>query len=127
MNMNSRFFSVWNVDEAECSTGLKQHVAAVLACLLGIVFIFVETQNRFVRYCAVQSLFAGAIWMLGHIALSVLSVLPIVGVVFVLVRALFALGVMLVVGAMAYLAYHHKKLILPVVSKYAEEWSNPDA
>ncbi|MBN2527138.1 MAG: hypothetical protein JXR76_12160 [Deltaproteobacteria bacterium] len=124
--MNNRFFSIWNVDNTPCSTGLQQNTASALACLFGIVFVFAEYQNRFVRYCAVQSLFAGAIWMLVFIALSVLSLTPLLGAVFLLARALFTLLMMVAVGVMAYLAYKGKKVVLPWVSKYAENWSAPD-
>lgn len=126
MNTNNRFFSIWNVDESECSTGLPQNVASALACLFGIVFIFAETRNRFVRYCAVLSLFFGAIWMLVFIAASVLSALPLLGIIFLLVRALFSLAMMVGIGLLTGLAYRGKKVVLPVISKYAEEWSTPD-
>ena len=126
MSTNNRFFSVWKVDDAPCSTGLQQNVASVLACLFGIVFVFVETKNRFVRYCAVLSLFSGAAWMLVFIALSIFSAAPVLGLAFILVRALFTLVMMFAVGAMAFLAYRGKKVVLPWVSKYAEDWSAPD-
>lgn len=127
MNSSNRFFYTEQVSQSPCSTGLDQNSAGILAYVFGIIFIFIETQNRFVRYCAVQSLFVWSAWMLLFLVLSVLSALPLVGIVFELIRALVSLGFVASIGGLAYMASQGRKVIFPLISKYANEWSDPDA
>ncbi|MBN2342333.1 MAG: hypothetical protein JXX29_15530 [Deltaproteobacteria bacterium] len=126
MNSNKRFFLIVDVADSSCSTGLDQKTAGILAYLFGIVFIFIESENRFVRYCAVQSLFLWAAWMLLFIALSVFSAFPLIGMIFELVRALMSLIVLVTIAGLAVMAGKNKKVMFPFVSRYADEWSDPD-
>jgi uncharacterized membrane protein len=58
------------------STGLPSNIAAALACIPligGLVFYFLERQDRFVRFYAMQSIILGGIYLLCWIVYSILT------------------------------------------------------
>jgi uncharacterized membrane protein len=115
-----------NVEESPSSCGLKQPVAALLASLFGLVFVFVESKNRFVRYCAAMSVFIWVGLMAGLIFVSLLSAIPLVGLVFRLMGSLISFAAFGGLGFLAYFAYKGKKVKVFQLSSYAEDWSRPD-
>lgn len=90
------------------STGLEANVAGLLCYVLGwisgLVFILIEKENKFVRFHAMQSIVAfGAITVVS-IALSILGVIPFIGVVFNIINWIigvlaFVLWIILMVKA----------------------------
>ncbi len=121
------FFHFEPVDTAPSSTGMEQRMAAALACLFGLVFVFIESKNRFVRYCAVMSLFTWAAWMLSFLALGIVAWIPLIGLVFQVVQATLSLLALVIMGLMAWNAWRNKKLVVFRVSHFADEWSRPDS
>ncbi len=110
------------------STGMQAKTEALLSYLLGwfsgIIFLFVERKNRFVRFSAAQSTIFFGIVSLFYLLLRLISLIPILG---------FLLGpvigfVSTVVGFVVFLiwvflmiqAYRGKKVRLPFISSYAE-------
>ena len=60
------------------STGLPSNVAAAIACIPlvgGIIFYYLEKQDSFVRFYAMQSIVLGGAWLLFYIAASIVGVI----------------------------------------------------
>jgi uncharacterized membrane protein len=107
--------------------GMDANMAAGLSYLVGwitgLVFFLVEKQNRFVRFHAMQSI----IWFGGltvlFVVLSVLEMIPFVGLI------LFCLsGLLAVLGIVSWvillvMAFQGKYFKLPVVGDYAERYA----
>lgn len=107
---------------SETSIGLKENLAGglcyVFGWISGLVFLFIEQKNAFVRFHAWQSLltFGG---------LSVIAVfsgwLPILGGLIVPVVSLltFVLWIVLMIKA-----FQGERYRLPIVGEIAEDWTN---
>jgi len=104
------------------STGLTENVAGLLCYVLGwisgIVFILIESENKFVRFHAIQSIvvFAAlniAVWILGWI--------PVIGgfLTWILSALGFILWIVLMVKA-----YQGEKYMLPWAGDFAEKRSS---
>jgi uncharacterized membrane protein len=112
------------------SMGMQANVAAglsyVLTWLTGIIFFFVEKQNRFVRFNALQSiLFFGGITVL-DIVLSIAGGFlgSFIGLLFSCVLGL--LGLVAFVGWIVLMinGFQGKYFKLPIVGDYAERYIN---
>jgi len=102
------------------STGLAENVAGLLCYVLGwisgIVFILIETENKFVRFHAIQSIIVfGAI----TIASLILSWIPFIGIFFGWL--IWLLGVVLWIVLMVK-AYQGTRYKLPWSGNLAEKW-----
>jgi len=107
------------------STGLEANVAGLLCYVLGwisgLVFILIEKENKFVRFHAMQSIVTfGAITVVS-IALSILGLIPFIGVVFDIINVLigvlaFVLWIILMVKAAQGTMYK-----LPWAGNFAEK------
>jgi len=107
------------------STGLEANVAGLLCYVLGwisgLVFILIEKENKFVRFHAMQSIVTfGAITVVS-IALSILGVIPFIGVVFDIINVIigvlaFILWIILMVKAAQGTMYK-----LPWAGNFAEK------
>jgi uncharacterized membrane protein len=117
------------------SMGMQANVAAglsyVLGWITGLIFFFVEKQNRFVRFHAMQSIVLfGGLTVLGIVVQVLTVVLSVanLGVLAVLVGLLwwliglaaFVVWIILMVNA-----FQGKYFKLPVVGDYAEKYANP--
>ena len=120
------FYSTEKVVHDPCSTGLKPRQAAVLACVFGLVFILIETRSRFVRYCAVQSVFIWAVWLSSFVVFGVLSWLPFIGLLFSAALAAISLGAIAAVALLGYNAWHGTKIIVPQLAGICDDWSRVD-
>ena len=103
------------------STGLDENVAGLLCYVLGwvsgLVFFLLETENKFVRFHAIQSILVfGAITVAG----IVLGWIPFIGGVFAgLIGVLgFVLWIILLIRA-----YQGVKFKLPWSGDLAEKWA----
>jgi uncharacterized membrane protein len=102
------------------STGFDANVAAALSYLVGfvtgIIFLFVEKENRFVRFHAMQSTLVFA----GIVVIDILvKIVPFFGalvVVFVIIPASAVLWLLLM-----YKAYQGEEFKLPVVGQFAAD------
>jgi uncharacterized membrane protein len=103
------------------STGLDENVAGLLCYVLGwvsgLVFFLLETENKFVRFHAIQSILVFGVL---NIALIVLGWIPFIGMVFGwLIGVLgFVLWVILMIRA-----YQGVKFKLPWSGDLAEKWA----
>lgn len=104
------------------STGLEENIAGLLCYVLGwvsgLVFFLIETENKFVRFHAVQSIIVFGII---NIILVIFGWIPWFGwVVSSLVGGLaFVFWIVLM-----YKAYQGTMYKLPVVGDLAEKWSS---
>ncbi len=106
------------------SLGLTENVAGLLCYVLGwvsgLVFLLLEPDNKFVRFHAVQSIVTfGGITIIS-IALSILGLMPVLGVVFDfanwMIGALaFVLWIVLMIKA-----FQGTKYKLPLAGDFAE-------
>jgi uncharacterized membrane protein len=116
--------------DSPCSLGMPQKIAALLAYLLawvgGLIFYFGEKDNRFVRFCAMQSLMVNAALITATVLLTILSRIDAIGVVFFVLNVLVtvaAVAAMVFLGVQGYRGYSVR---LPFVGELAEQWSAID-
>ena len=77
------------VSDSPQSTGLPSNIAAALACIPligGIVFYYLEKNDQFVRFYAMQSIILGGLyllcWIVYSILFGILSPIPAIGFFF---------------------------------------------
>ena len=109
------------------STGLPANVAGLLCYVLGwvsgLVFILIEQENKFVRYHARQSIITFGSITVVQIVLSILGLIPFIGVIFGilnLIIVLLCLALWIVLMVKAYQGTTYK---LPWAGNLAEKWT----
>ncbi len=109
------------------STGLTENVAGLLCYVLGwvsgVVFFLIEQENKFVRFHAIQSIVTFGSITVVSIALSILGLIPFLGVVFNIANWMigvlaFVLWIVLMVKAVQGTKYK-----LPWAGDFAEKRS----
>ena len=116
------------------------NVTALIGYLIGIValvLIFIEKENKFVRYHAIQSVLWTVLCVIGIFAIGILGMIlglilsQISGTLGALVGLLFFLLYFVIIIALigghvfgAIKAYGGSMFKLPVVGNFAEKWSN---
>jgi uncharacterized membrane protein len=112
---------------AGTSTGLDPKLAGLLTYLFGwvtgLVFFLIEKEHREVRFHAAQSILVSLTFIAVYLALSVVAMVPVIGLLALLGYALvglagFALWVYLLVQG-----YNLNHVRLPVLGAMAEEWA----
>ena len=108
--------------------GMQPNIEAglsyVLGWVTGLIFFFMEKQNRFVRFHAMQSiLFFGGLTVI-RIILSVIGAIAFLGFFTGLIW--IAVSIIGVVGYIVLLinAFQGKYFKLPIVGDYAEKYAN---
>lgn len=123
-------FETSDAGSSSSSMGLDQRVAVLLSYLLGwvggLVFFFVEKENRFVRFSAMQSLIINAIWIAVFFLLTMFSKIPLLGVVFWVINILISVGIVAVVVLLAIQGFKGTKIKIPLLGNLAEQWSADD-
>ena len=109
------------------TTGIDHKVAGLLTYLVGwisgLIFYLVEKEHREVRFHAAQSILV-SIGLIGlYIVLSILQMIPVLGLLFFAVAigvglASLALWIYLMIQG-----YNLNHVRLPVVGKMAEQWA----
>ena len=109
------------------SIGLTENVAGLLCYVLGwvsgLIFFLIEQENKFVRFHAIQSIVTFGSITIVSIALSILGLIPYLGVVFNIANGIigflaFVLWIVLMVKAV-----QGKKYKLPWAGDFAEKRS----
>ena len=110
--------------------GMQPNVEAGLSYVLlwvtGLIFFFMEKQNRFVRFHAMQSiLFFGSLTVI-RIILSVIVAFGVPFLGFITGLVWLAVGIIGLVGYIVLLinAFQGKYFKLPIVGDYAEKYAN---
>jgi uncharacterized membrane protein len=112
--------------------GLTDNVASALCYLLGllsgILFLVLApySQNRAIRFHALQSIFLSIAWIAVFIALSIVSMallpIPFLGAVLSMILHLGAhLGFFILWLMLMYKAYNNERWVLPVIGPLAEK------
>jgi uncharacterized membrane protein len=119
--------------------GLDSNVTALIGYLVGIValiLIFIEKNDKFVRFHALQSVLWSVVCTIGFIAIAVVGTIlslvisqisgglaTIVGLLLFLVYLVLFFGLIggLIYGAIK--AYGGATFKLPIVGNFAEKWS----
>src|SRR5579859_2899103 len=112
------------------SMGMQPNIEAglsyVLTWVTGLIFFFMEKQNRFVRFHAMQSiLFFGGLTVI-RIILSVIEAFQVPFVDLITGLPWLAIGIIGLVGYIVLLinAFQGKYFKLPIVGDYAEKYAN---
>ncbi|HHY20514.1 MAG TPA: hypothetical protein GX525_01235 [Bacilli bacterium] len=104
------------------SSGLDENIAGLLCYLAwfitGIIFIFLEKENRFVRFHAIQSIITSVVLFVINI---VLTSIPVIGWMIGLITAPVILVLWLL---MMWKAYQGEWFKLPIVGNIAEKQLN---
>jgi len=108
-------------DLGKTTTGMKANIAAALSYLVGfitgIIFYFLEKENKFVRFHAMQSIVTfGALWVLS----IAVWVIPFIGGL--LASLIYILQIILWIVLMLK-AYQGEYFKLPIASDIAEKHS----
>jgi uncharacterized membrane protein len=126
----------------QSSTGLAPNIAAAISYIwiVGLVLFFIEKDNKFVRFNAMQSVLYGVLWTVVMIVLAVLNAIiaivggvasaaagdpGIIGLLISLISLVIWLVVPLVyIGGLIFAAvkaYQNTKLKLPIIGNMAEK------
>ncbi|WP_342511844.1 DUF4870 domain-containing protein [Sporosarcina sp. FSL K6-1522] len=108
---------VFKEDGRTSSMGLDENIGGMLCYIfiIGLVFLFMEKENRFIRFHALQAVFLGVALLIANIALELV---PVIGWIFNLLMGPFILGIIVF---MMYQAYKGKYYKLPFVGEMAEK------
>lgn len=112
--------------------GLDGNVTALIGYPVGIlalILVFIEKENKFVRFHAFQSLLFWAAVFVIYILLGIFTgilfaVSTTLGGLFSMLFGLLALGVFAAMIFLAYKAYQGEMFKLPVIGDMAAKWSN---
>lgn len=117
------------------STGLDENIAGLLCYIIpivGLVFFFIEKENKFVRFHAVQVIILALTIMVVSIGIGILSaVLSMIklGWISFFITGPFVLLIgpiiFFLIIFMAYQAYQGKMFKLPIIGNLAEKHSEP--
>ena len=111
------------------STGLDANIAAALSYFFGLlsgaVFFAIETDSRFVKFHAMQSMLASVaaivIWIVYMVLASILAYIPVLGwLVMLLLWAGLALGMLGVWLFSMFKAFQGERFKLPYIGDVAE-------
>jgi uncharacterized membrane protein len=111
------------------STGLDANIAAALSYFFGLlsgaVFFAIETDSRFVKFHAMQSMLASVaaivIWIVYTVLASILAYIPVLGwLVMLLLWAGLALGMLGVWLFSMFKAFQGERFKLPYIGDVAE-------
>ncbi len=109
------------------SIGLTENVAGLLCYVLGwisgLIFLLIEQENKFVRFHAVQSIVTFGSITIVSIALSILGLIPFLGVVFDIANVIIGLLAFVLWIVLMVKAYQGTKYKLPWAGDFAEKRS----
>jgi uncharacterized membrane protein len=107
------------------SSGIAPNLASLLCYLCtwltAIIFLVIEKQNKEVRFHAWQSLFFGLSAIVIFVALSILSWLPVVGILLSFLSPLIMLGYFILWVILLIKAYQGEHFKLPYLGDFAEK------
>ena len=127
-------------NSGKSALGLDGNIAAALGYPIGIIaliLIFIEKENKFVRFHAIQSLLWGLLMMIAIIAIAIVGTIVALAagaasstlgwIIGILVMLLYLAWLIACLGGMIYAAvkaYGNNLFKLPIVGSFAEKWSS---
>jgi uncharacterized membrane protein len=108
---------------------LTDNVAGMLAYVTiipAIVFLVLEPYNKrpFIRFHSFQSIFFAVAWTVLAIALSIVSMIPFLGLVSFVIWPIIGLGGLVIWVVLLLKAYQGQVFKLPVIGDMAEKQAN---
>lgn len=99
----------------------ENKVKAILACIpiVGLILLFVEKDDQFVRYYAAQYTIIGAIGMVLPIVVGIIAIVPVIGWILACLSPLVGLGVLVVIIMGMIKANNGEKFQIPLIHEYA--------
>lgn len=99
------------------SMGLDENIGGMLCYIfiIGLIFLFMEKENRFIRFHALQAVFLGVFLLIINIAISFI---PLIGWIISLLMGPIVLFLMIF---MMYKSYKGEYFKLPVIGDLAEK------
>lgn len=108
------------------TTNLEPNVAGLLCYVLGwitgLIFILIEKEDQFVRFHAVQSIMVFGGLTILSIVLSVLEVIPYIGVLFMVIQILVGIAAFILWVFLMIKAYQGSRYKLPFTGERAERY-----
>jgi uncharacterized membrane protein len=113
-------------EEKKSGTGLEPNIAGLLSYVLGwitgLIFILVEQKDEFVRFHAMQSIVVFGAVTVVMIALSILSWIPFIGILFIVLQAIVGLCAFVLWIVLMVRAYQGVRYKLPWAGDWAERY-----
>ncbi len=111
------------------TAGLTDNVAGMLAYVTiipAIIFLVLEPYNKkpFIRFHSFQSIFFAIAWTVLWIALTIVGMIPVLGLVSLIVWPLMGLGGLVIWVILLLKAYQGQVFKLPVIGDMAEKQAN---
>jgi len=126
------FFETTKVPNRKCSCGVEQRVAVLLSYLLGwiggLIFFFMEKENKFVRFSSMQSLILSAGWTAVWLTLTIFGgvlgmISPALYYLFLAFNVLVFLAFAGLVALLTVQGWKGYKVKLMIIGGLAEQWS----
>lgn len=127
------------MENQKSAIGLDGNVAAALGYPIGIIaliLIFIEKDNKFVRFHAIQSLLWGLVMTIAVIVIGIVGTIIALAagaasgtlgwIIGIIVMLLYLVWLVATLGGMIYAAikaYGNERFKLPIVGNFAEKWS----
>ncbi len=121
-----------NASGGKSAIGLDANITALIGYPIGIlalILIFIEKDNRWVRFHSLQSVLYWVAVTVIYIVLGIITgvffaISTTMGYIFGSLIGLFGLIVFIGMIFLAYKAYQGETFKLPVIGNMAEKWSN---
>ena len=90
---------------------------SILACIpiVGLILLFTEKNDKFVRYMGAQFTIGGAV----SIAMSILVIIPVLGVIIGIIAWLYGMALFIMMIVAMVKASKGERFDVPVISKFA--------
>ncbi len=115
---------------AKTSTGLSENIAGLLCYVLGwvsgVIFLLIDRDNKYVRFHAIQSIVTFGSINVVVVALSIISVIPLIGVVFGFVNWLLGIVAFILWVVLMVKAGQGTKYKLPWAGDFAAQRAGSD-
>jgi uncharacterized membrane protein len=112
---------------AGTSTGLEPKIAGLLTYLFGwvtgLIFFLIEKEHREVRFHAAQSILVSLTFIAAYIALSIVAMIPVIGLLALLGYVAVGLGGFALWVYLLIQGYNLNHVRLPVLGAMADEWA----
>ncbi len=99
----------------------ENKVKAILACIpiVGLILLFVEKDDQFVRYYGAQYTIVGAVGMVLPIVMGIVAIVPVIGWIIACLSPLVGLAVLVVIIMGMVKANNGEKFQIPMIHEYA--------
>ncbi len=99
----------------------ENKVKAILACIpiVGLILLFVEKEDQFVRFYAAQYTIVGAVAMVLPFVMGIVAIIPVIGWIIACLSPLVGLAMLVLIVMGMIKANSGEKFQIPMVHEYA--------